>query len=155
MMKKVIDNKNKLISRKILGFSITIVIISFLSILISFNVLLNFSSYLESANFEGYALLPLTLFGITLLGGIFDKHVNKSMPIFKKIFNSSLCFFSSFLGFFVMATIAPAIDFLQNSIFLIVVFFIFAVAFLFANVGFATGIVILTKLLIKHRKDNS
>ena len=154
-MGKKVEIKNKLNFGKIFNFCITIIVISILSVLISFNVLLNFPIYLKSSNFEGYALLPLTLFGITLLGGIFDNKLNNSMPVFKKIFNSSLCFFSSFLGFFIMATVASAIDFLWNSIWGIIVFLIFVIAFLFANVGFATGIVILTNALIKHRKDYS
>lgn len=154
-MRKKVNIKHKWISKKILHLIMTIVPIGFLSILISFNVSLDFPKYLESSNFEGLALLPLTLFGFTLLGGIFDKKYNKSMPIFKEIFNSSLCFFLSFLGFFIMATVAPALDFLQNFNFFPIVFLIFIIAFLLANVGFAAGIVILTKSLIKHRKDYS
>jgi hypothetical protein len=63
-----------------------------------------------------YLTIALTLFGFTLIGGIFEKKPDKSPHIVKSLFRDSLIFLSAGMSFFLAFSLIPfmktAFDFL-------------------------------------------
>ncbi|MCJ7570850.1 MAG: hypothetical protein MUO82_03095 [Candidatus Thermoplasmatota archaeon] len=68
------------------------------------------TTLMNGGNYEilkEYALMALSLFGFTLLGGIFEKRADEEQPIVRHLFRLSLLFLTSFVCFLMVYSIFP------------------------------------------------
>lgn len=102
--------------------------------------------------FMEYGMVTLTLFGFTLIGGIFERDIDQS-PIKLKLFDSSLNFLITSIAFFVMYSTSY---FLQSDADLygkIIIVGTFVISFILGFMGMILGFVHLLKILIEYRID--
>lgn len=104
--------------------------------------------------FQIYGEIALTLFGFTLIGGIFEKNKNRE-KIELNLFDTSLSFLAVAMAFFFMYSLSGVfskeiIPFSLNYMSLVVVIS-FACAMLIGFVGFIAGFLRLYKILIDYR----
>ena len=99
--------------------------------------------------FLNFAQIALTLFGITLIGGIFESEKEGS-KILKKIFSVNLCFLASFIGFMYLHSYL-IIDWSKITGFALTLsnWFMYA-AMMMGFIGFLGGIYLLVKTLLDH-----
>lgn len=104
----------------------------------------------EYSMFLDYGMITLTLFGFTLIGGIFED--DQEQPLIKlKLFDSSINFLITSIAFFVMYSLSyflpKKMDFLGEK----VIVGSFSIALLVGFIGLILGFVELLKILIDYR----
>ncbi len=101
-----------------------------------------------------YGQISLTVFGFTLIGGIFEKKKAHS-DIEKKLFNASISFLITSISFFYLYSIIPL--YLKDGFFIMysnserLVYISIGVTMFFAFVGIINGFISLLNYLIEHR----
>ncbi len=104
----------------------------------------NYSIFME------YGMVTLTLFGFTLIGGIFEEN-NKQSLIKLKLFDSSLNFLITSIAFFVIYSISYFLSTNLDGMGAIIVIGAFFICIILSFLGLIMGIVELLKLLIDYR----
>ncbi len=152
-MKKITFSKWKFIQR-LFSFLAGIVFVLWLfGILVQFIVALLHQDF---SMFQVYGEVALTLFGFTLLGGIFEK--NKEHPeIERKLFDSSLSFLIVAIAFFFMYSLSSVFTKEMMSFNNVGTTIIFVGAFFIAMMvgfyGFILGFLNLYRILLEHRES--
>ena len=100
--------------------------------------------------FMEYGMVTLTLFGFTLIGGIFEDNKEQS-PIKLKLFDSSLNFLITSIAFFVMYSISYFFQSDTNLYGTTIIGVTFVISFILGFVGMIVGFVNLLKILIDYR----
>jgi hypothetical protein len=101
--------------------------------------------------FLEFAQISLTLFGITLIGGIFERKNESSPIILKRIFGINLCFLSSFIGFiFLNSYQILDLTKVTDHLFLQFVSILLNVAIIMGFLGFLGGVSLLIDALLEH-----
>ena len=147
-MKKVNFDKWKLASRtfKILYGTIYLVWMT--------GIFFQFAKSLEKSDFSmmyTYGQITLTLFGFTLVGGIFENR--KPSPIVKKLFNSSILFLLTSMAFFIMYALSSYImlDYAKLDLSGVMVLMAFAIAMCIGFFGMIVGFLNLFQILLDYR----
>jgi len=107
----------------------------------------------EYSMFKEYGHMALTVFGFTLVGGIFETR-KKHSQIVRKLFDSSLSFLTTAIAFYFMYSLssvltkdmAPMSDF-QTTLIVIP----FLIAMLIGFYGIILGLLNLYKILVDYR----
>jgi hypothetical protein len=100
--------------------------------------------------FMNYAQISLTIFGFTLIGGIFERKKNKPR-IMKNLFYLSLIFLSSSIGFIFLHTI-QYYTFSGEPIEIVIKILVF-IAMALGFIGFVCGLFFLLLLLVSFIKE--
>ncbi len=100
--------------------------------------------------FLNLSQIALTLFGITLIGGIFESK-KKGEKILKSIFSVNLCFLASFIGFMYLHSYV-VIEWSEiTSSFILCLSYVFMyAAMIMGFIGLLGGIYLLVKKLLDH-----
>jgi len=140
-IKKIVASIKKVKKEFILGFLLGFFIGLFLifwSISMIFNIVINSPVNLPILD---YITISLTLFGFTLIGGIFEKKKpDEVIPIIKSLFRDSLIFLGSGVSFLLAFSLVP---FIKTDLKII-----FQIAYILGTIFFAIAIFsLLTDLL--------
>ena len=144
---KILDKTWEIKYKILVIFSSALVTIWYLGMIMQFLdtvVERNYSMFME------YGMVTLTLFGFTLIGGIFEQD-KEQPPIKLKLFDSSLNFLVTSIAFFVMYSISYF--FTSNADFsaTIIIGGAFVILFILGFIGMIVGFVNLLKILIDYR----
>jgi hypothetical protein len=149
-MKKITLNKWKLIQWLLSIFTTVIFVIWYFAFFIQF---FNATVHQDFSMFQIYGEIALTLFGFTLIGGIFEKNNHKEIEI--NLFDSSLSFLAVSMAFFFMYSLSSifAKEIMPFSInpTSVIVIVAFSCAMLVGFVGFIAGFLKLYQTLIDYR----
>lgn len=98
-----------------------------------------------------YGQITLTLFGFTLVGGIFENR--KPSPIVKKLFNSSILFLLTSMAFFIMYALSSYImlDYAKLDLSGMMVLIAYVIAMGIGFFGMIVGFLNLFQILLDYR----
>ena len=102
--------------------------------------------------FKDYGMIALTVFGFTLIGGIFEKRKGRS-KIENELFDSSLSFLITAIAFLFMYSLSSALPLDMDQIQTYIVVGSFSVAMFIGFMGMTSGFLDLLKILIYYRVE--
>lgn len=129
-----------------------------ISVLWLFGILIQFiqsAMHQEYSMFKEYGHIALTVFGFTLVGGIFETR-KKHSQIVRKLFDSSLSFLTTAIAFYFMYSLSSVLAKEMTSMDEIQIGLIvgaFFVAMLIGFYGIILGLLNLYKILVDYRVE--
>jgi hypothetical protein len=150
-MKKIKDFKKWSLVQKILPLLFGGIVVLWL-----FGLFMQFISSAKTNDysmFKEYGMVALTVFGFTLIGGIFEKSRNKP-EIVMQLFDSSLSFLTTSIAFYFMYSFSSALSedvVIEGESALIIIVGASSIALFVSFYGIIFGLLNLYQILINYR----